>query len=661
MKIVMKCWVWTASLAFLAAYNSPQDAFNAGAAQSQMAASELRGWLSWRGPDQNGTSPETDLIDSLTLEGENHLWSYELSGRGTPVVANGRVFALGYEGTGPELQELLVCLDEATGERLWEHRNSDFLSDVIYSRYAIGSPTIDPATGNVFAMTGAGLLHAFTAEGAMLWELSLMETLGRLSFPNGRIGAPLVVGDLVIVHCIFAGWGKVMGPARDRFFAFDKHSGDVVWGSTPGGPPKDSSFSFPVVEERNGRTVFYAGLGGGHVVCVDALTGTPQWRFPLAVGGVNSSALLHGENLIVIHGKENLDSSTIGRMISLKLGATPAEDGVLAPVAEEWRNELVAFTSSPVLVGDTVYQTTQTGELVALDANTGHELWHEKLAPDQLHASPLAADGKLYVPMNNGTFFIVRPSPEGLEVLDKDQLAGSCLGAPAIAGGRIFVHTTERLYCFGRPSDGAPSWPDPAQNEIGDPTQLQLVPADVTYRAGDLAPFRVRRLDAAGRLIDELASADVTIETPPFVGANGTGVGTVKASFGDLSGVARVRAVPTLPWADDFEGYKLDMGKPASWSFPPAHWLGAKIKWRVIEKDGQHVVARHMANPLFQRTMSLIGHPDDSNYTAQADVMTEGNRRSMSSIGLVNQRYLVVLKGNHQAIEVSSNMERLKV
>ena len=66
---------------------------------------KLKGWLDWRGPDQNGTSLETGLVDTVTLDGENHLWSYDLSGRGAPVIAGGRLYCLGYSGTGPELRE----------------------------------------------------------------------------------------------------------------------------------------------------------------------------------------------------------------------------------------------------------------------------------------------------------------------------------------------------------------------------------------------------------------------------------------------------------------------------------------------------------------------------------------------------------------------------
>ena len=56
-----------------------------------------------------------------------------------------------------------------------------------------------------------------------------------------------------------------------------------------------------------------------------------------------------------------------------------------------------------------------------------------------------------------------------------------------------------------------------------------------------------------------------------------------------------------------------------------------------------------------------MGDSETSNYTIEADVMSEGNRRKMSDVGVINQRYLIVLKGNEQKLEINSNLERLRV
>ena len=647
-------------------------ASGSGAVQETREGS-LRGWLSWRGPNQNGTSGETGLVEDIEIGGESELWTYPLRGRGTPVVAGGRVFAMAYSGEGANLQERIICLDEKTGELIWERVWSDFLTDIIYDRYAIGSPTVDPQTGYVYYLTSAALLNACTPDGELLWQISMPSEYGRLSFPNGRTGAPLIDGNLVIVHLITSSWGK-QGPARDRFFAFDKETGTNIWSCTPGTGPKDSSFSMPVVGEANGRRVLYAGTGCGHVVCIDVRTGEPLWRFQMAVGGVNSAVLVRENDLIAIHGKENIDSSTIGRMVSLPLGREP-EPGtpgpaVLSHADENWRTEATAFTSSPVLVGDRVYQTVATGELLCIDANTGEHVWHVKLAPDQIHASPVAADGKLYVPMTNGSFHIVEPGATEARILDSLQLEGSCLGAPAIANGRIYVHTTEKLYCFGEGSSEASAWDVAGIVAPGEAEGFQLVPGDFVLRVGEETPIQLRTIDGSGRVVEASYRGITSWEymQPPIATRTSTwswkglrpGAGEITASFKDWRSSARVRVVPVPPYTLDFEDTELDQAG-GKFAFPPGHWLSAKPKWKIIEREGEKVLSRNMSNPLFQRTMSYIGHPDDRNYTVQMDILSDGNRRSQSSAGFVNQRYLFQLKGNYQELQISSNDERIKV
>ncbi|MHC5002981.1 MAG: outer membrane protein assembly factor BamB family protein [Planctomycetota bacterium] len=492
-----------------------------GQAQEEWRLGPLTGWLSWRGPAQNGTSTETGLPDTWSPGDENQIWTLDLSGRGTPVIAEGRVYTGGYTGDGAALQEVLVCLDERDGSIIWERRFNDFLSDVIYNRYSIGSPTIDPATGNVYYLTAAGLLNAFTRDGDPLWQRTMMEDYGRLTFPNGRTGSPVIDDDLVIIHSITANWGN-QGPARDRFFAFDKRTGEMVWGSTPGVVPKDNSFSMPVLAWENGRRVLYAGTGCGNLVCVDVRTGEPIWRFQMSIGGINSAAVLTDDRVIALHGRENLDASGIGRMIALPRGLEPPAGTpgprVLANEQELWRNDLSAFSSSPVLVGNRVYQTDHTGELACVDVDTGKVLWKQKLAPDQIHASPLYADGKLYVPMNNGTFYVIRPTDAGPEILSEAQLEGNCLGAPSAWNSRVYVHTTEKLYCFGRGLRATKTFParEVRPTSSGPATQLQVVPCDVVVRRGERVPLLVRGLDARGQVV----SPRVTGATPASRGSS---------------------------------------------------------------------------------------------------------------------------------------------
>ena len=80
-----------------------------------------------------------------------------------------------------------------------------------------------------------------------------------------------------------------------------------------------------------------------------------------------------------------------------------------------------------------------------------------------------------------------------------------------------------------------------------------------------------------------------------------------------------------------------------------------------VSPDIVQALVKTIDNRFFQRATMFIGPARLSNYTIEADVMSEGNRRAMSEVGVICQRYMVVLKGNDQKLEISSNYERLRV
>lgn len=661
---------------------------------TESAQARVTGWLDWRGPQQNGTSLEKGLPDTWALGGANHLWQLDIGGGGTPVIANGKVYALGYQGQGPDLQEVLFCADAETGKKLWERRFNDFISDITYDRYAIGGPTIDPETGNVFVLTSAGELASFTPDGKPVWQHTMMEAFGRLTFTNGRTGSPIVEEDLLIARGITSNWGGE-GAAMDRLYAFDKKTGQLIWSSSPGGPPKDNSFARPVFAWRNGKRVFYTGAGDGTVICVNARTGEAIWRYPVSAGGMNATAIIHGNAVVAIHSEENLDSSDAGRMVAIKLDAQPKPGEMGAPpaldrTAELWRNDLAAVSSSPVVVENRIYQVNKTGSLVAVDATNGQIVWRHKLGPDQLHASPLYADGKLYVPMQNGMFYILRPKADGVDELAKVQLAGRCIGAPAAWNGKVYVLSTEKLYCFGKKGDnpGRPAAPAAqTKPKPGMTAALQIIPSEVLLKPGEKARFTVRGIDANGFVTDTFDAAKVKWApyVPPTARVRAQMKGTFNAqgelvadaaptpsagafqgTIGEFKGVVRGRVLPALPLSENFDSFELAESPPAEpavkFAYPPLPWIGARFKWDVREVEGGgKVLAKTLDNVFFQRSTAFIGHPDARNYTFQADVMSDGNRRTMSTVGLINQRYAIVLNGNSQDLEVSSNHERIKV
>jgi outer membrane protein assembly factor BamB len=103
------------------------------------ATAAAKGWLYWRGPNDNGTSSEKGLPEKL--DAAQPLWVADLAGKSTPVIADGKLYIIGHVGEGPDLQEVIACFEAETGRKLWQHGYNDFLSDIIYTRYATSNPT----------------------------------------------------------------------------------------------------------------------------------------------------------------------------------------------------------------------------------------------------------------------------------------------------------------------------------------------------------------------------------------------------------------------------------------------------------------------------------------------------------------------------------------
>lgn len=652
------------------------------------------GWLYWRGPDANGISTARQkLVTDLALDGPNHRWVFKAHGAGTPVIADGRVYAMCYFGeTGDEVEEAVVCLDVKTGAKIWEHRFKDFLSDTVYNRYAIGAPVVDAETGNVYTENVCGVITAFTRDGKLIWQRSMMEEFGRLTFPNGRTGSLVTDGGFLYAKAITANWGTD-GPASTRYYAFDKRTGELIWASTPATQPVDNPMGAPLFADLGQHRVFYAGAGDGNVVCVNARTGEPVWRFKLSNGGLNSDVLLAGPGkLIAIHGKENTDASTQGRLVALKIpteypaGPKPV---ILGKEAELWRNdEFSAFSSSPLLVDGRVYSTGTTGLFQCADAETGRTIFAEKLGADQVHASPAYADGRFYVPMQEARFYVIEVKGDKPVIISNNKMepGTTCLGSPAFYGDSIFYFTKAGLHCFGPKSapiiPPAQPAPKPAALSTAPITALQVVPAEFTLYAGGSQALKVWGLDATGRRVkDVTAEATIAKFIPPTAQVRSEvdgqiegnviktaptakiSAGSFQAKWNNLAATARGRILAGYGYKENFDALPLGQknNEGTEVGFPPLPWLGARLKWHVFARDGGKILGNRLDSLLFMRTMNFIGGPDMRNYTIEADVMTDGNRRVMSNVGLVNQRYLFTMAANTRTLEVSSTPERFQV
>ena len=165
--------------------------------------------------------------------GEGLAWRVPIGSRSTPVVFGNRVYLYtagrrrrapaGAPGRPRRRQR---------ASTVWEKLFPVYLTDVPAHRVAWASPSVDPATGNIYAFGGNAHLRGFSPDGKLLWERSLIEEFGAITTHGGRAVSPVVDGDLVIVSTLISAWGT-LGRGGNRYFAFDKKTGQTVWISSP--------------------------------------------------------------------------------------------------------------------------------------------------------------------------------------------------------------------------------------------------------------------------------------------------------------------------------------------------------------------------------------------------------------------------------------------
>jgi outer membrane protein assembly factor BamB len=630
-------------------------------------------WPDWRGPARDGRSAETGLPTRWSKKGENLVWKAPYGGRSTPIVMSDRVFLFNTAGEGETMQERVMCLNANTGKLLWEHRINVYESDVPPRRIAWSSPVGDPSTGNIYVFGACNELTALSNDGKVLWSRSLTDEFGSWTTHGGRTTSPIIEGDLVIVGTIIEGWGDT-ALRRHRFYAFDKRTGECIWTSAPGGRPYDTVYPTPIAATINGTRMIIVGGADGAVYAMKAQTGEPVWSYAITKRGINNCVVIQGNTIFASHSEENLDTSEMGLLAAIDATGK----GVLGKDNVKWTvNGIRGGYSSPIVDGDRLYQIDDSANLFAFDVGTGKELWKQTLGTLQ-RASPVLADGKIYVGTENGKFLILKPGPTGCQILDEDQLepvekvelkteAGDeaitsneqVLASVAVSRGRVYLVTTKAVYCIGKktPSPALPPAKETVENALPGTVvaHVQVVPADLVTKPGETAKFKVRLFDDHGRFIREDASATWSLEGLKGTAQNGqftpaadagAQAGMLKATVAGIAGVSRVRVIPPLPMSENFEGIPVDG--------VPKHWISTGGKYSVREVEGNKLLVKNPNPPAFKRARSFISAADWSDYTTQADFRAAEKRRQMGDAGVVAQRYELAILGSSQKIELRS-------
>ncbi len=405
-------------------------------------------WPQWRGPALDGTSPETGLPLRWGPQ-ENVAWKLLLPAKSgsSPVVWGERIFLL--VSLDPERDDAieLWCVGRDDGAVRWKRKVA--AGNEPSRKHDLTSPSPVTDGAHVWAMTGTGVLRAFTVEGEPRWERDLQEDYGRFGLQWGYASSPLLDGDTLYVQVLHG--MKTDDPSY--VLALDAKTGETRWRvERPTQAQRESpdAYSTPILYEHDGRRELVVS-GGDAVTGHDPATGKELWRATV-LNPENDpmhrivTTPLYAAGLVVASGKRK-------PLVALR----PGGDGDVTRSAVAWTHDRSTDVPTPVSDGERLYVVTDRGIATAYDLDTGKVLWGpERLETGNHSASPVLADGRVYAVSEEGQTAVFAAAPE-FRVLARNALDGFTLGTPAIAGGRIYLRTSEALYAIGGGGTAAPA------------------------------------------------------------------------------------------------------------------------------------------------------------------------------------------------------------
>jgi outer membrane protein assembly factor BamB len=410
-------------------------------------------WPHWRGPDFNGSSPETGLPATFSKT-ENIAWTAPLPGpsAATPVIWNDRVFVSSGDKTARTLKA--ICLDRQSGRVLWQHQVADVYARDDRSNYASPSPVTDGKI--VVFFYGNGDLVTFDLAGKELWRRNLQKDYGDFAFQWTFSASPTLFNGKLYLQVLqrdqpVHGKGKAGG--ESYLLCLDPANGKTLWRHvrpTEAVAESREAFSTPIPYQHNGRWELLIS-GGDLVSGHDPATGKEFWRW----GSWNPNRIGHWRLVpspVAGSGVVLACAPKREPVFAVKLGGT----GALPDSAVAWQSPQRDITSdvpTPLFYQGDFFILSDVAKTLARVSPAGQVKWSIATpGRSKYESSPTGADGKIYIMNFAGEVVVVNAADGAI-------LHQTLLGEPgddatrssiAVAHGRLFIRTNSKLYCVGK-------------------------------------------------------------------------------------------------------------------------------------------------------------------------------------------------------------------
>ncbi len=385
-------------------------------------------WPQFLGPNRNGISAETGLLDKWPAGGPKEVWRIKGGvGMSGLAISRGRLLTL----VQKDGQQFLVARDAATGKPIWETPlASEYRNEMGNGPRA--TPTI--AGERVFIYTGEGILTAVNfGDGAIIWSHNCPEELGGQPADYGMACSPLVVGKLVVVQ---------VGAPQAAVAAYDTKSGKLAWKAGEDG----AGYSSPALLEVGGKQQLVA-FTGGSAIGVAPDSGSILWRFPYETDyQCNIVTPIAVKGNVFISSGENHGSTLLGlKSDGEKFAASEVwtSQGASSVLRNEWQTSILL---DGYLYGfDNVGSAGPVTHLTCVEAATGKRAWQQlRFGKGNL----IAADGKLFISTMKGELVVIRANPKKFEEISRATVIGTTRQAPALAGGYLYLRDDKEIVCL---------------------------------------------------------------------------------------------------------------------------------------------------------------------------------------------------------------------
>jgi outer membrane protein assembly factor BamB len=429
------------------------------------AAPATGSWPGFRGPHASGVADGMGLPDTWDVaKGANIRWRTAIPGlaHSSPIVWGDRLFVTsavsgrpdatfkpGLYGDGDASDDrtpqrwMIYAIDRRSGKVVWErvaHQGAPREKRHIKSTYASATPATDGRI--VVASFGSHGLHAFDVNGRSLWSLDLGRMdVGAYDIPTfewGTASSPIIWNGLVIL--------QVDTQADSFVIAVKAETGETVWKTAREELP---SWGTPTVAETATGPVLVTNASN-FIRGYDPRTGKELWR----LGGsskITAPTPIFADGLIVVTSgrapERPIFAVRPGAHGNITLGpATTSSDAVA------WsRTQRGSYMPTPLAYQGILYVLANNGLFDAYDLKSGAEIYRQRLSTvgNGFSASPVAADGKIYLSNEDGDVIVVAAGPAFGQIA-VNPMGETVMATPALSRGALFVRTARYVIAIER-------------------------------------------------------------------------------------------------------------------------------------------------------------------------------------------------------------------